>query len=148
MSADLEGADRPERNREPGRGPGRFLAPLALIAVVVAVIVIVASAGGSSRSSPAPITVETSTTSGGSRPATSTRGATSTKGGTSRTTVTTSTTGTSTAGTSTVGTYTIQSGDTFGVISSKTGVSVATIEKLNPGVSSTSLTVGQVIKLK
>jgi LysM repeat protein len=44
--------------------------------------------------------------------------------------------------------YTVQAGDTFGVISSKTGVPVATIEQLNPSVSSSMLTIGQKIRIR
>lgn len=44
--------------------------------------------------------------------------------------------------------WTVQAGDTFGVISSKTGVPVATIEQLNPNVSSTSLFIGEKIRIK
>ena len=44
--------------------------------------------------------------------------------------------------------WTVQAGDTFGVISSKTGVPVATIEQLNPTVHSTSLFIGEKIRLK
>jgi LysM repeat protein len=44
--------------------------------------------------------------------------------------------------------WTVQAGDTFGVISSKTGVPVATIERLNPSVKSTSLFIGQKIRLR
>jgi LysM repeat protein len=43
--------------------------------------------------------------------------------------------------------WTVQAGDTFGVISSQTGVSIATIEALNPGVSSTSLVIGQKVRI-
>jgi hypothetical protein len=43
--------------------------------------------------------------------------------------------------------WTVQAGDTFGVISAKTGVPVATIEQLNPGVSSTSLVIGQKVRI-
>ena len=46
------------------------------------------------------------------------------------------------------GFWTVQPGDTFGVISSKTGVPVATIEQLNPDVKSTSLFIGQKIRIK
>jgi LysM repeat protein len=42
----------------------------------------------------------------------------------------------------------VQAGDTFGVISSKTGVPVATIEQLNPNVKSTSLFIGEKIRLR
>jgi LysM repeat protein len=44
--------------------------------------------------------------------------------------------------------WTVQAGDSFGVISSKTGVPVATIEQLNPNVKSTSLFIGEKIKLR
>jgi LysM repeat protein len=44
--------------------------------------------------------------------------------------------------------WTVQAGDTFGVISSSTGVPVATIEQLNPGVSSTSLVIGQKVRTR
>jgi LysM repeat protein len=44
--------------------------------------------------------------------------------------------------------WVVQAGDTFGVISSKTGVPVATIEQLNPNVKSTSLFIGQKIRLR
>jgi LysM repeat protein len=44
--------------------------------------------------------------------------------------------------------WTVKAGDTFGVISDKTGVPVATIERLNPGKSSTSLFIGERIRVK
>ena len=44
--------------------------------------------------------------------------------------------------------WTVQAGDTFSVISSKTGVPVATIARLNPKSSSTSLFVGEKIRIK
>jgi len=44
--------------------------------------------------------------------------------------------------------WTVKAGDTFGVISSQTGVPVATIERLNPKVSSTSLFIGEKIRVK
>jgi LysM repeat protein len=44
--------------------------------------------------------------------------------------------------------WTVQAGDTFAVISSKTGVPVATIEQLNPNVKSTSLFIGQKLRLR
>ena len=44
--------------------------------------------------------------------------------------------------------WTVQAGDTFGVISSKSGVPVATIQQLNPNVKSTSLFIGQKLKLR
>jgi LysM repeat protein len=44
--------------------------------------------------------------------------------------------------------WTVQAGDTFGVISSKSGVPVATIEQLNPKVKSTSLFIGEKLRIK
>ena len=44
--------------------------------------------------------------------------------------------------------YTVVSGDTFGVISSRTGVSVAELERLNPNVESTALYIGQRIRVR
>lgn len=41
----------------------------------------------------------------------------------------------------------VQHGDSFSAISSRTHVSVATLERLNPGVSSTALHVGQRIRV-
>jgi LysM repeat protein len=44
--------------------------------------------------------------------------------------------------------WTVQAGDTFEVISSRTGVPVATIEQLNPTVKSTSLFIGEKLRLE
>src|SRR5262249_28707116 len=44
--------------------------------------------------------------------------------------------------------YTVQSGDTFGSISAKTGVPISRLEELNAGVSSNSLQVGQRLRVK
>ena len=44
--------------------------------------------------------------------------------------------------------WTVQAGDTFGVSASKTGLAVATIEQLNPNVKSTSLFIGEKIRLR
>lgn len=44
--------------------------------------------------------------------------------------------------------WTVQAGDTFGVIASKTGVPVATIEQLNPTVHSTSLFIGEKVRIR
>ncbi|MGH2971262.1 MAG: LysM peptidoglycan-binding domain-containing protein [Gaiellaceae bacterium] len=45
-------------------------------------------------------------------------------------------------------TYVVQRGDSFSVIAAKTHTSVVVLERLNPGVSSTALRVGQRIKVK
>jgi LysM repeat protein len=44
--------------------------------------------------------------------------------------------------------WTVQAGDTFNVISSKTGVPIATIARLNPNASSTSLFIGEKIRIR
>ena len=44
--------------------------------------------------------------------------------------------------------WTVRAGDTFAVISSRTGVPVATIARLNPSSSSTSLHIGQKVRLR
>lgn len=44
--------------------------------------------------------------------------------------------------------YTVQAGDTFSAISRKTGVAPATIARLNPKASSTSLFIGEKIRIK
>jgi LysM repeat protein len=44
--------------------------------------------------------------------------------------------------------YTVQAGDTFSSISVRTGVSIAELERLNPGVSSNALHVGQKLRVK
>jgi LysM repeat protein len=65
---------------------------------------------------------------------------------------TVSTSATTTGGTATTSSgprfWTVQAGDTFGVISSKSGVPVATIQRLNPNVKSTSLFIGQKLRLR
>jgi LysM repeat protein len=43
---------------------------------------------------------------------------------------------------------TVEAGDTFSVIAKRTGVPVATIQQLNPKVSSTSLHIGERIRIK
>jgi LysM repeat protein len=44
--------------------------------------------------------------------------------------------------------WTVQAGDTFGVISSKSGVPVSRLERLNPNVKSTSLFVGERLRIR
>jgi LysM repeat protein len=45
-------------------------------------------------------------------------------------------------------TYTVQTGDTFGSIAAKVGISVERLQSLNPGVSSNALQVGQKLRIK
>ncbi len=44
--------------------------------------------------------------------------------------------------------WTVRAGDTFGVISAKTGVPVSTLERLNPRLSSTSLFIGEKVRIR
>jgi LysM repeat protein len=44
--------------------------------------------------------------------------------------------------------YVVQTGDTFGTIAAKAGMSVAQLQSLNPGVSSNALQVGQKLRVK
>jgi LysM repeat protein len=44
--------------------------------------------------------------------------------------------------------YTVRKGDTFGSIAAREGTTVAELERLNPGVSSNALQVGQKIRVK
>src|SRR6476646_6763694 len=57
---------------------------------------------------------------------------------------------TSTSTTTTAGEqfWTVQAGDTFSVIASKSGVPVATIQQLNPTASSTTLHIGEKIRIR
>jgi LysM repeat protein len=59
---------------------------------------------------------------------------------------------TAAAGTTTIASgprfWTVKAGDTFGVISTRSGVPVATIQQLNPNVKSTSLFIGQKLRLR
>ena len=45
-------------------------------------------------------------------------------------------------------TYTVHAGDTLEDIAAKTGVSTVTLQKLNPGLSPTSLFLGQKVRLR
>ena len=44
--------------------------------------------------------------------------------------------------------WTVKAGDTFGVIARRAGVSVADLERLNPKISSTSLTIGEKVRIR
>ena len=44
--------------------------------------------------------------------------------------------------------FTVRKGDSFGSIAARSGTSVAALERLNPGVSSTALQVGERIRVK
>lgn len=107
----------------PRRSPLRYLAPLALAAILVATYLVVQhNVGTSSPSSP-------------SGSATSTQSTSTTKSSTKTTSAKSKY-------------YTVRSGDSLSVISARTGVPLPTLESLNPGVSSSSLQVGQRLRLR
>ena len=110
----------------------RYLAPAAFLLAATIAILLVRSGLQSGSSSKARTTAVTTA------PRKTVSAPTTTSSGRSTTTKTTS------------GTkfWTVQAGDTFGVISSKSGVPVATIEQLNPNVKSTSLFIGQKLRLR
>ncbi len=113
-------------------GLARFLAPAAfLLGLTIAVLLIRSGldAGNGAGTTAATPTVPSVVA---KRPATTARR-------------TTSTTATLTAAREF---YTVQSGDTYGSIAAKYGTTVQQLEQLNPGVSSTSLSVGQKIRVK
>jgi LysM repeat protein len=99
----------------------RIFVPLALIALVVAIIVVASNSGYSG---------------GGAGSSTTNRPSA------------TSTVGTQAAPKTHRRRYTVKAGDTLGAIAEKTGVSVATLEDLNPGLDPTALVAGQKLKLR
>ena len=106
----------------------RYVAPAAfLLAVTIAVVVIRAGLESSSPSQSGQATVPSTTHK------------------VVATTVSTTTKRPSAAGKRF---WVVKAGDTFGVISSQSGVPIATIEQLNPKVSSTALFIGEKIRLK
>lgn len=117
----------------------RWLAPIAVGAAFLAVIVMVMSAsGGDSGDGPAARPATTGTER--ERPSTGARTSTEPASTEPRTTETTPEDGPRT--------HRVAPGDTFGSISQETGVPVEDLERLNPGVDSQSLTVGQRIRLR
>ena len=100
------------------------MAPVALVAIVLATYLVVQGNTGSS--------------SGGSR------GTTATTSHKSKS----STTSGSTHSSVKASYYKVRSGDSLSVISARTGVSLATLESLNPGVSSSNLQIGQRLRLR
>jgi LysM repeat protein len=109
----------------------RYVAPAVfLLAVTIAVIVIRSGLeSGSATHASSPLV-----------PTTTHRVGTTTASTTSRRTTT--------ASSSAKRFWTVKAGDTFGVISSHTGVPVSTIEHLNPNASSTSLFIGEKIRVR
>jgi LysM repeat protein len=116
----------------------RYAAPAAfLLAVTLAVLLI--RSGLESGTTTARDAQPTTTS---KQVATTTTTTTKTKTRTTRTTRTTTTT------VSGKRYWTVRPGDTFSVISSQSGVSVAELARLNPKVSSTSLFIGEKIRIR
>ena len=99
------------------RNPARLAAPLALLAVAVAVAVVVQTSGSGSPSSTRPSATGTTVT----QPARHERAAPRA--------------------------YVVKAGDTLTIISDKTGVSLDSIQQLNPDVDANALQTGQRLKL-
>lgn len=100
------------------RNPARLLAPLALVAAVVAVLVVVsASSTDSSNTSDAPPVTQRTSTQR-SRPARAKPRV-----------------------------YVVKAGDTLSAVAERTGVSLETIEQLNPDVDPQALQTGQRLTL-
>jgi LysM repeat protein len=109
------------------RNPARFLAPLALVASAVAVVAIykgTTSSRGSDSSG--------GTSAGASHPASSRHSGT--RAGTAATR-------------HAARTYTVKPGDVLSTIAEKTGVPLATIQRLNPNADAQTLHAGQKLKL-
>jgi LysM repeat protein len=111
------------KRRKPRPTVAHFAAPVAFLAGVTIAVLLVHSAlqtkGGGATTGTISVTVRTT-------PATTTR---RTPGTAKRF-------------------YTVQTGDTFGSIAAKEGISVEQLQSLNPGVSSNALQVGQKLRIK
>lgn len=118
---------RPQRRARPRRTWESYAAPLAFLVAVTVAVLLVRSA--LRNPTPAPTAATTR-----SAPA-----ATTTLARKRRKPAATSTAG--------ARVYVVQAGDSFGSIAAKTGTSVAEIERLNPGVASTSLHIGQKLRV-
>ena len=121
------------------RTPGRWLGPLALAIALVAVLAIITSTTGTKEAeSPR----ETSTAKERER------GDSERKEQPAREEETTSTGADGeTETTPEKKTYTVQPGDTLAGIAEETGVAIEELERLNPGIDSSSLSIGQEIRL-
>jgi LysM repeat protein len=109
----------------------RYVAPGAfLAAVTIAVVLVHAGLHAGSSDGTAPPTPTTRVTT------------------TTTTTAATTTTGRKKHRAAARRYWTVRAGDTFATISSETGVPQRTIERLNPNVKSTSLFIGERIRIK
>lgn len=113
----------PRKRRKAKPGVAHYAAPVAFLLGVTIAVVLVHSAlnggGGKTTTTLGPVTTATA------RAATTTRAS-----GTKKRF------------------YVVQSGDTFGTIAEKEGISVEQLQALNPGTSSNALRVGQKLRVK
>jgi LysM repeat protein len=110
------------------RSPARLLAPLALVAVAAALFIVLAGrSGGGEPTSGRSTGARTTTTTPASRRPKATPAAQPSRS---------------------PRTYRVRAGDTPSQIAQETGVSVARLQELNPGLDAQSLTVGQRLKLR
>ncbi|HEY2602504.1 MAG TPA: LysM domain-containing protein [Thermoleophilaceae bacterium] len=110
------------KSRRPRKAAARLFAVLALAAFVIAFLVVLGNSGVTHNSTTtAPPTTSAPTT-------------------TNQTT--------STSKFAHRRTYVVKSGDTLGAIAIKTGVSVSSLEDLNPGLDPQGLVAGQKLKLR
>jgi LysM repeat protein len=114
------------------RSPARWLGPLAILAALAAIFAIVSATTGDDSGS-TPKQASTEERRGNAKKKTSTNG----DGGKK----------TSTTPTSGKKTYTVKPGDTLAGIAETTGVPIAELLELNPGVDSNSLSIGQELRL-
>ncbi len=106
------------------RKPGRYLAPIALLAIAAAIFLVVKAHVGTTTTHPS---------SSNQVPGQLVQGTRQTGRRSSR---------------HRRKTYTIRSGDTLSGIASKTGVAMSVIQQLNPGLNPSALQTGQVLKLR
>lgn len=119
----------PAQRSRPAHGWNRYAAPAAFLVAVTVAVLLVRSALQERIAAPA------SSHPAATAPATSAAASTAT------------TTGAKPKPKPTGSFYTVQAGDSFGTIAAKTGTTVAELEQLNPGVASTSLHIGQKIRV-
>jgi LysM repeat protein len=112
----------PRRRRSPREAVAHYGAPVAFLAGITIAVLLVHSAlsGHGTTSTTTQTTIATPTTTKSTNPPRKT-GAKQ---------------------------YVVQSGDTFGSIAAKEGISVARLQALNPGVSSNALQVGQKLRIR
>ena len=115
--------------RPPERHWTRYAAPAAfLLAATIAVLLVRSGLRGAETPTTTRPVTAVSTQKARSKPATTRKAGTTRRTGAARY-------------------YTVVAGDTFGTIASKNGTTVAAIEALNPGIKSTSLFIGQRIRV-